>query len=701
MFGAILEAQRAHFILWLPVFFGLGIAVYFTVPTEPTPWVLAAIAFAIAVLVGTWVRAPSGLRIVIVPVVVLALGFVAGTTRSFLAAAPVLPYDMTVAVEGRLIGLSRSGTDRTRILLDRVVIHGLSPGLTPARVRISVDESTPADALVPGNRLLGQARLSPPGGPGEPGGFDFRRIAWFERIGAVGFTNSPMLESEGSDRSGFHQLTFRVRMALSAHIQARIPDQNGAFAAAILTGDRSALDSVVEEELRLSTLYHIVSIGGLHMSLIAAAVFGFVRYGLALVPILALRLPLKKIAAVAALAVTAAYLAISGFDVAAQRAFLMSSVFLVAILLDRPALTMHSVALSALVVLILAPDSLLQAGFQMSFAGTIALIAAFEALRRQGWWQATQTEAHWRFVKPILATFMTSLVAGAATAPFSTFHFNLLAQYGLLANMLAMPAMGLVVMPAAVAALFLAPFTLDWIGFTAMGWGIDYVLEVASFVARRGGAVVGVQAAPTASLALVSLGGIILVLWIGRARWTGLGAVALGLALWTAGERPLLLVSDDGRLFGYMTPEGRALSTPRGKAYAADGWLEEDGDVADRETAHARGTFMLARARVEAEVPGIGPVVYVGRRDPATGPSECASASILIAPRWTTSPGGGCLFIGAETLRRDGALAISPGPEGLVVEGALSLNTGRPWTRVQAPPAAPLNANQRLVASEN
>ena len=155
--------------------------------------------------------------------------------------------------------------------------------------------------LRPGLRLLGQARLSPPAAPSEPGGFDYRRVAWFERIGAVGYARTPMLETEGSDGSGWRQLAFRIRMASSAHIQRLVPGQNGAFTSAILTGDRSGIDRSVEEALRISSLYHIVSISGLHMTLLAAAVFAMIRYGLALVPRLALRWPLKKIAAVAAL----------------------------------------------------------------------------------------------------------------------------------------------------------------------------------------------------------------------------------------------------------------------------------------------------------------------------------------------------------------------------------------------------------------
>jgi competence protein ComEC len=693
-FAARIEAQRASGPLWAPAFFGLGIAIYFALPTEPGPWAFAALAVAVAAAAAGWRRAGSVARVLLVLALLPALGFGAAALRTRMVAAPVLPYEMTAAVEGRVIGLGRSASDRTRVLLDRVVIHGLAPERTPAQVRISIEPNTPPEALRPGARLLGQARLSPPGAPSAPGSFDFRRVAWFDGLGAVGYARSPLVEVEGGDAAPFALLAFRLRMALSAHIQARIRGQEGAFSAAILTGDRSGISPAVEADLRVSTLYHIVSISGLHMTLIAASVFVIVRGGLALAPPLALRWPLKKIAALAALAAGLFYLALSGFEVPAQRAYVMTACVLVAVLLERPALTLRSVALAAMVVLVVAPESLMEAGFQMSFAATIALVAVFEGLRSQSWWTATQTDRRWRFAKPVIGLAMTSLVAGAATAPFSAFHFNVFAQYGLIANMLAVPMMGAVVMPAAVVAVILAPLGLDWLAFAAMGWGVGYVLAVARFVAGMGGAVAGVPSGPGLALALIAFGGLLLALWQGRGRWAGLAPLAAAALLWTAAERPPLLVGPDGRLFGFMTPAGRALSSATAESYAAASWLEDDGDVATQGAAYARAEVRGKRGRIEAEAPGFGLVRYVGFRDPESGPRDCAEVDILIAPQWRAAPHGPCLFIGAATLRRLGALAIRPGPRGPELEGALERTMQRPWSaplrRRSPPPATPV-----------
>jgi len=674
---AAIEAQRPAFALWAPVLFGLGIAGYFALPGEPGGWMLAALGAGLAGLLGGLWRAGPLLRVALLALLLPGLGLEVAALRARAVAAPVLGYPVMATISGRVVGLDRSASDRPRVLLDRVAIYGMEPERVPARVRVSVDPATPESLLAPGLRLMMQARLSPPPAPSEPGAFDYRRQAWFERLGAVGYARTPVVEAEGSDRGSLSQLAFRARMAASRHIQRLVPNQGGAFAAAILTGDRSGIDRSVETALRVSSLYHIVSISGLHMSLLAAAVFGLIRYGLALVPWVALRWPLKKIAAGVALGAGLAYLVVSGLDVPAQRSYVMTATVLAAVLLDRPALTMRAVALAGLVVLAFAPESLVQPGFQMSFAATVALVSAFEGLRGRAWWMAVQTAPGWRLARPVIGVAMTSLVAGLATAPISAFHFNALTRYGLVANLLAVPAMGLVVMPAAIVGVLAAPFGLDWLPFRVAGLGMDYVIAVARLVAGFGGAVTGVPAGPPASLALIMLGGIVGVLWIGRGRWAGLGLAGIGLALWAAHGRPEVVIADDGRLFGFRTAGGRVLSGT-GNGFAAEAWLREDGDLASPEEAYARGMLPRVRHRIRADVPGVGTVLYVGASQAEGG--LCETAAVLIAPSWAEAPPGRCLFVGKERLRRDGALAIRLTRSGLRVEGARAASRGRPWT---------------------
>jgi competence protein ComEC len=634
--------------------------------------------------VGTLLRAGPVARLCLIAALLPAAGFGAAAVRSLAVAAPVLPYAMTANVEGRIIGLDLSDSGRPRVLFDQVVIHGLAPERTPERVRISLEPDTPEELLRPGLRLLGYARLSPPAAPSEPGGFDFRRMAWFMRLGAVGYARTPMLETAGRDRAGPAQAMLSLRLGLSRAIQRAVPGREGGFAAAILTGDRSGVDPVGLGALRASNLAHLLAISGLHMGLVSGFVFAMVRYGLAAVPGMALRYPTKKIAAIVALVAGAAYLALSGANVATQRAFIMTAVVLVAVLLDRPAFTLRAVALAAMIVLAARPESLTTAGFQMSFAATTALIATFEWLRGRTWWRETHGEA-WRYFRPVLAVAVTSLVAGAATAPFSAFHFNTLSQYGLLANVLAVPSMGLVVMPAAVVAALLAPLGLAAPALWVMQLGIRYILEVAEFVAGLDGAVRAVPAGPIVSLALITLGGLFAMLWRGRGRALGLLPAAAGLVVWAAADRPDILITEDGRLFGIRTETGRVLNTARGNSFAAGIWLGNDGDTADQEAAFARAAVAgMERRRGVArmQVAGLGGFLYRGSPEPdAQTGSVCDEVAILLAPRWRAGPDGRCLFIGADLLRREGALAIRIADGQPIVEGARSSRNRRPWTR--------------------
>jgi competence protein ComEC len=150
----------------------------------------------------------------------------------------------------------------------------------------------------PGLTVILTGHLSPPEGPVEPGAFDFRRMAWFDGLGAVGYTRTPALVLAPPEPASFGMAIFRLRMAISAHVRAAIPGEPGGFVAAILTGDRSGIARETTDALRGSNLAHLLAISGLHMGLLTGFVFAALRYGIALIPPLALRLSSKKLAAI-------------------------------------------------------------------------------------------------------------------------------------------------------------------------------------------------------------------------------------------------------------------------------------------------------------------------------------------------------------------------------------------------------------------
>ncbi|MWD30278.1 DUF4131 domain-containing protein, partial [Aquicoccus sp. SCR17] len=274
----------------------------------------------------------------------VALGLALAGARTHQVAGPVLEGRYYGPIQGRIVAIDRSASDALRLTLDRVVLRDRGPERTPRRLRVSLHGGAAVRADLPGGRpepgavAILTGHLSPPGGPVEPGGFDFRRHAWFLKLGAVGYTRTPVLRWQGPGR-GWRPMLHRLRLDLSARIQQALPGRRGAFAAAVLTGDRSGMDRPTLEALRRSNLAHLLAISGLHMGLLAGFVFAALRLAQAAVPRWCDRAPVKKIAALGALLAAAGYLALSGGNVATQRAFVMAAVALGAVLADRRALS--------------------------------------------------------------------------------------------------------------------------------------------------------------------------------------------------------------------------------------------------------------------------------------------------------------------------------------------------------------------------
>lgn len=667
--GERLLAQRGHLFPWVPVAFGSGIGLYFLLQQEPGLMTLTCVALAVVVALAAVRPLGAAWGPLALAVALAGTGFLAAAARTHWVAAPVLDFRYYGPVEGRIVEVDRSASDAVRLTLDRVVMD-MPPERTPARVRISLQGDQRWLDPVPGSVVILTAHLTGPNGPVSPGDFDFRLSAWFERLGAVGYTRTPVLlltRAEGG--MGLWIAETRVRLARA--ILALVPGDAGGLAAAVMTGDRSGLSVPASDAMRDANLYHIVSISGMHMGMLTGIVFGLIRSLVALVPPLALRLPGKKVAALVALPVAAFYLALAGRDVATERAFVMVAVMLGAVLLDRQALSLRSVAMAALVVLALRPESLMNPGFQMSFAAVIALIVAFQALKR-----LPLHESRWRWLAPAGLLVFSSLVAGLATAPFAAAHFNRIAHYGLVANLLAVPVMGLAVMPGAVLLAILGPFGVTEPARSLIDYGCRWVLWVSEQVAATQGAVTAVAAPPAAVVPLMTLGALFAMLWQGRGRWLGLVPVAAAFVLWAQARPPDLLVAASGGIAAVATEAGLGLSRAEGEAFVAGNWIENAG-LTLAQTDAARG-WTVEGAVARAEVAGLRVTLARGKTGLAaiTG---CDGAVILIATEPVEDPRP-CLVLDLERLRMTGAVAAYAEAEGLRLVTAAEVAGSRPWT---------------------
>ena len=677
--------------LFVPALMGMGVGFYFALPAEPPVWVLAIAAL----VTGGWFalsrRFESSWITLLGALAAVTAGFALATVRTaILAHETITAETRTLQITGRIVSLEPADRGRTRLVLD---VFETAPSLRQAlsRVRVSIGKSK--EALAPGDWVRVRATLRPLPAPVAPGSFDFGRQLWFQGIGAVGFSLAPVLRvdrpREVTALKSAQDAIERFRRAVSERILSAMSPRAGPIGAAFLTGERGLISDEDNEAMRDSSLAHLLSISGLHMALAGFGFFAALRLLFALIPPVVLRFAVKKWAAGAALLASIAYLLLSGASVPTQRSFVMVAVALIAIMFDRSALNMRVLAISAVAILVLSPESWMDPSFQMSFAAVAALIAVYE------WWNARRVPdveppgPIWRALRMVAAAAATSFVAGLATAPFAAFHFNRFADYGVAANVIVTPIVSFIIMPAGVLGLLLMPFGIEGLPLAVMEKGIDAMLAVAHWVASWPGATQAVGTWPIASLALVAGGGIWLMLWRSGWRWFGTAPIAIGLILPLFVATPDVIVAADGANVAIRGADGRLhMLSPRRGRFDAEIWLRRDGD--EREVAEAMkddaGGFVCDAAGCIGAIRGNEDRRVVVAQSAEAAIEDCASALIMIDLARGARPPckGPQLIVTAKLLSREGAIAARLSNGSIVTETVARERGDRPWTGAPA-----------------
>ncbi|HEX3653300.1 MAG TPA: ComEC/Rec2 family competence protein [Rhizomicrobium sp.] len=678
-------AERERWVLWLPVAFGTGIALYFALPGEPSSLLgLALSGSGLLLAIASIGTEASASRAALSFVAAVLIGFGLAKHRTDSVAAPVLSHRAGPAlVQGRVETVEAHGKG-VRVVLTLASIEHLRSGEMPKRARISIRSG--GDTLNPGEWIDVRAVLLPPPAPAEPGDYDFGRAAYFRGIGAVGYaygrpkwisaTHAPSVV----ERARIEIESLRVRV--SARIHSVLPGSTGAIASALITGDRGGISEEDESALRDAGLAHVLAIAGLHMALVGLGLFWAVRAFLALFPAIALTQPIKKWAAVAALGSATFYLIISGAATPATRAYIMLSVMLAAILFDRPAISMRSVGLAAIVILLLRPESILEPGFQMSFAAVVGLVAVAE-------WERSRPRSENTLPLPAVRRYMrgiatTSFVGSVATAPYAAFHFDRATHYAVLGNLLAMPIMAFLTMPAAALAIFLMPIGLDEIPLRVMGYGIEAMLAVGRWVSHLPGSVSLVSAWPMSGLVCLTVGGLWVALWRGHWRWLGLAPAAVAAWLIFTAKPPDILIARDGLTVAVRGAGGQLrLLRPPADKYSAEEWLKRDGDSRTLPQSLARRADGVACDSYGCIAQVNGLLVAAAMKTDALS-EDCETAQIVISAvptrRHCTGPP---LVIDRFDVARNGAYAVWLN-NAITVDTAQAERGVRPWS---PPPA--------------
>src|SRR5437879_2651840 len=674
------EAGAGRLLPWVPVAFGTGIAFYFTADREPVASVtaVAAIGFCAAAFL---LRRQKVFPIAVM-IAAMAAGFAVATSKTARVAHGVLARPMySVSLSG--VVETRDIRERTDRFVLRVTQMESPRGQTKLeRVRLSVRKGA---APAVGSFVKLKARLQPPLAPLRPGSYDFGRDMYFAGIGASGFVTGAIktLEPPMSGGLSLRYAAFMqgLRDAIDARIRTALDGDRRAIATALLTGRRDAISAPVNDAMFISGLGHVLSISGYHMAVVAGVVFFAVRALLALIPGLTVSLPIKKWSAAAALAAAAFYLLLSGAEVATQRSFFMTAVVLIAIMVDRRAVTFRTLAVAAMIVLVIAPEALVHPSFQMSFAATLGLVALVQIgmprLFASPDNSATARMALWGG-REIATLALASLVAGLATTPYAAFHFHRVTPYGVLANLAAMPVVSAVVMPAGLLGLVAMPFGFDGVFWRIMGLGIDWMIAVTRWVAALPGAIGRMAAFGIGPLIAASAGIILLGLLRTPLRWSGAAVLALAVVWALAAPQPDILISADGHNVGVRGRDGRLhLMRTAKDAFLLKEWLAADADPRLLTDSSLTEGVSCDEAGCVVQTAS-GAFVALALRPDALG-DDCERAALVVTARPAT-PACPSPVIDQERLRRQGATALRRSHGGFAVDAVSPKGIDRPWS---------------------
>ena len=679
---------------WMVIAFAVGIGIYFSLPAEPPLWVAAAIALSalIAVMVISRFEAlvPQRIKLLILLLCLAAVGCSRAITHTHNVEQPVLrDYQTAYDVTGWIEAVERSGSGyRWRLRLHDISrTYDDAPAVAmPKRIRVR----TKTAGLLPGDGVTLRAILRAPPGPVIADGYDPARRAWFQQVGGYGFAISTpqaaQVETQGSERAARLLVTFRE--ALTLRVLTRAPPNTAGLQAALLTGDRAYIDPEQTDVLRASGLAHVLAISGLHMGLMAGGAFWLISFLLACIDPIARRYDVRKAAAVAGILVATFYLILSGASVSTQRAYIMAVVLFAAVLLSRPAISIRTVAVAAAITLMLHPESLVSAGFQMSFAAAAALVTVYGA------WRERYTP---RYSKGILGKFVanmtglaaTSAIAGVATGGFAAIHFHRVAKLGFFANLAAMPFFTFIVMPAGLAAFIAMPLGLENYPLAVMGWGLEKMLWVARGVADRPGSLTYFSAAPGYMAGAFGLS--FAVLCIGERRVKAVAGIAIaGLwGVWSLTSPADMRVSASADIaFWGRTEQGSLLYVERTRAdgYGVAQFMERAGDP-DADVI----SYRQSRADCDVRACQIG---LKGRKiaiagSPEIADQECKTADIVVVTQRSVGPvtrrNCRAILIDERLLEARGAQDIYfDEAGGAVLKSANpSARTQRPWGRAR------------------
>lgn len=552
-------AEQSRWLAWMPFLFGIGIAVYFALPFEPNYWYSLGVFEATLLLF--YLLRHKGLHLLFTAILICEFGFMNIQLQTLLKSRKIaFTPEVTDYIKGQISEVSYNEKGRKRLLLQNA--ENFDNPLK-GKYRVTVMNGESADFEV-GQCVELVGTFFPPSPVPVLNGFQLDRKYFYEEISGIGYANSSVfvIDCEQKQTSSFRIRLNKIRQRITDDVAKILPPDEAGIVDAVLIGEQSRMPKLIVNNYRDSGLAHFLSVSGLHMGAIAGLIFFVLRFLLALFPAVALRYDVKKLAAAGAILFSSLYLLVSGMAVPAERAFIMTAVVLFGVIFNRQAISMRMVCFAGLVLLIISPQALISISFQMSFAAVVALISFYEKYARKITLWSVNRGIFSKIFFYLAGIVICDFVASLATMPFAIYHFHRVSVYTSLANLLAGPLIGLILMPLILLCLVALPLGLSLYPLKALGYGVGWLNRITEFVSSLPHSVAYADSLPFWGFALIVCGGYWLCVWQRNWRLWGLLPILIGVCSMFLGSQPDMVFAPKGEGIALRDKNGEMLLMP-------------------------------------------------------------------------------------------------------------------------------------------
>ena len=391
------------------------------------------------------------------------------------------PWEITGTIDGPPFNDAR----RTRFVLRAEILARMQRSYpVTGRIQVSVYGRCPELAL--GTSVSFKSKIRSFRNFRNPGSFDYRKYMMFRKIWGTTYTSAKKLNVLNQPiQKGIRWRIQQIRNRISQRIDNTAKGDASAVLKALVVGDRSGISPGLFEIFHRAGVGHLLAISGLHIGMIATVSFLIFRRLLSHVKPLLWRAWTRRGAALLSLIPVFVYGILAGMSPSTQRAVIMVAVFLFTFLLKRDQDSINTLAIAALIILVVNPPSLFSISFQLSFIAVFSIICGFAWKDEKRHRQISILKI--TGLKKAFASYAyVSLFAILGTLPLMMRYFNQISLISLFGNLLAIPLIGTIVVPLGLFSVFLYPLSIEasTVGFHVASIVLAFALKLMEVISK-------------------------------------------------------------------------------------------------------------------------------------------------------------------------------------------------------------------------